>query len=111
VAAAGEHGEARADLGFVDGLGQDAAADGDDGVGGQGELARLMDDRGLFGGQAAGMQARELVAAGCLVDVGGGDAIGGDADLGQEGEPAGARRGEDEGRYLNRNVMRPLLRS
>ncbi len=111
VAAAGEHGEAGADLRLVDGLGQNAPADGNDGVGGQGELAWLVDGGGLFGGQATGMEAWNLVAAGCLVDVGGGDAIGGYADLGEEGEPAGARGGEDEGRYLNRNVMRPLLKS
>ncbi len=80
------------------------------------------DGGGLCLGQAAGMQAGDLVPLRRLVDVGGGDVVGRDADLRQQGQAARAGGGEGElccGRvrrwsgcvYLNRNVMRPFDRS
>ena len=111
VAAAGEEGEAGAHLGGVGGLGQDAAADGDDGVGGEHEMARCCGGAGFRVGDAAGVEAGELGLEGRLVDAGGGDAGGGDADLREEGEAAGAGGCEGEGGYLKRNVMRPFERS
>jgi len=97
VAAAGEQVEAGAHLGLVRGLGQDAAADGDDGVGREDELVRAGGGRGnggLFGGDPPGIEPRDLGLARGLVDVGGCDAVRDDADLRQEREAAGARRSE-----------------
>ncbi len=58
VPPAGQQGEAGADLVRVLRLGQDAAADGDDGVGGQDEAPRLGGGGGLLARQAAGVGAR-----------------------------------------------------
>ncbi len=63
------------------------------------------------------MQARRLVRQRGLVDVGGANRVGDDADLRQQRQPARAGGGQVSERdrvgqpYLNRKVMRPLLRS
>ncbi len=71
-----------------------------------------------FRAPGARRAARQLVAARRLVDVLRGDAVGDDADLGQQRQAARAGRGEDQrgpagGKrgYLNRKVIRPLDRS
>jgi len=60
------------------------------------------------------VQARGFVLERGFIDVGRDNVVRHDADLGQQGQAAGARGGEDQagvGAYLNRNVMRPLVRS
>ena len=86
-------------LGFVRGLAQDAATRNDGGVGGQ-DHARL--DRGhgggLFGRHARDIGAGGFALAGRLVDIGGNDGVRGDADLGQQLDPARAGRSQHESR-------------
>jgi hypothetical protein len=85
------------------GLGQDAATDGHDGVGGQDDGAgRTRRDRPrLLDRQAQGMAPRGLVAQRRFIDVGGIDPIRGDADLRQQVQAPGARAGQDQRRPLD----------
>jgi hypothetical protein len=60
------------------------------------------------------VQTRGFVLERGFIDVSRDNAVRHDADLGQQGQAAGARGGEDQrgvAAYLNRNVMRPLVRS
>jgi hypothetical protein len=112
MAAAGEQGEAGAGVLLRLRLAEQASADGDDRVSGQNKAAVVCDGARLKRRQPLGQLAGLLAAEGCFVDIGAGDAVGGDADLRQQREPSGTGRGQDDGRnYLKRNVMRPLLRS
>ena len=63
---------------FILDLGQDAAPDRDDGVGGQHQIIGIArgDRVGLLDGQAQGMVARQLALGHALVDVGGIDRVG-----------------------------------
>jgi hypothetical protein len=110
-----QQGQAGTRLGFVLGLGQDAAADAHHGIGGQHERpAPGCGDGGrLVVGQASGMGARQFVPARRLVHVGRDDLVRRKRHLLQKLEPArrgagqhqtrlflgGAGRGHD-GRYL-----------
>ena len=86
------------------GLGQDAPADRDHGVGGQdvGALELLVDAHqierrlGLGARQPVGAGARQLAALGRLVDIGRTQRVGLDAGLIDERDPAGRAGGEDE---------------
>jgi hypothetical protein len=96
---------------------ENAAADGDDGVGGQHESTRRGAGRGFGARQPDGRQAGRLRRMRGLIDVGRDHGVGDDADLGQQCEATGAGGGEDEpGRrrgvgHLNRKVIRPLDKS
>ena len=92
--------------GLVDqvGLGQDAAADRDHGVGGEDEgaaqfvveLHRFERGVGLGAGQPVGAGARQLAPPRGLVDVGRAQRIGLDAGLVEQRQPARRTGGENE---------------
>ena len=121
--------QARAHVLGVVRLGHDAAAKGNDGIGGEDVSAGFGDATRLLGRHALGIDPGQLVAVRRLVYVGRGHAVRNDADLGQQGEAPGTGRGEDQGGqrlrapafrldrlylkrpYLKRNVIRPLDRS
>ena len=99
VRAAREQAEALGGLFHGLGLGQDAAADGDDGVGGEhqrvagdaGGARLVLGGDGLLVGEALRELARQLALFGRLVDMGRHQMLGLDADL-VEQAPAGAAR-------------------
>lgn len=99
VAAAREQREAGAGGGLIFGLGQDARADRDDGIGGEDPLAgpKGGNRSGLFSGQPGGMGARRLGLVGGLVDVGGKDFGRGEAEAREKGGAARAGGSENEG--------------
>ena len=82
--------------------------EGDDGVSGKDIGPVAIASRRLLARQAQGQLAGRLSLAARLVDVGGGDPIRHDADLGQRLETPRARAGENErraarhGDYLKR---------
>jgi hypothetical protein len=79
-------------------LGQDAPAAGDHRIRRQNEAAGMArrDNDGFFGRQTQGVLIRQFAFQGSLVDVGGVDQPGFDADLPEKIEPTRRRRGEDE---------------
>ena len=99
MAAAGEEREEGGRLGGVGGLAEQPPAEGDDGVGGQHHLVVSRGDGlGLGHGQAQGAGAGGLAAARGLVDLGGEDGVGDDADLREQLAPARAGGREDQPR-------------
>ena len=95
--------QAQKALGCLDvrGLAEDAPAARHDGIGGEDVcFPRIGAGRhlGRLGrGQAQGMIARQLARERRLVHLGGCDAIGDHPDLAQQCQPAGRRRGENQG--------------
>ena len=123
VAAAGEEFQAGCGLFAGFGFGEDAAAAGDDGVGGEDVRPAGWAGGGFGAGEAERADAGEFGLAGGFVDFRGADFVRGQADLGQQvaapeaggcqdeagpGFALGLRSGVD---YLNRKVIRPLERS
>ena len=98
--------QAEAEIGLLHGLGlgQDAAADGNDGVGGEHQriagdargLGLVLGGDRLLIGEALRELARQLVALRRLVDVGRHQMLGLDADLVEQREAPRGRRGKDE---------------
>ena len=98
--------QAEADIGLLHGLGlgQDAAADGNDGIGGEhqgvvadaGGFCLVLGGDGLLVGETLGELARQLVLFGRLVDMGGHQMFGLDADLVEQRQPARRGGGQDE---------------
>ena len=83
MAAAGEQPQEGRGLGGVGGLAEQAAAERDDGVGGEHHVVGLGGD-GLGLGRRRGAARRRAAVsprAGRLVDLGGEDGVGDDADL------------------------------
>jgi hypothetical protein len=78
------------------GLGQDPPAHRNDRIGAERDRPLLGKRRRLCGGQAHRMVGRQLARARRLVDVGGNDHIGNDANARQQLEPAWTCGGEDE---------------
>ena len=98
MAAAGQEIEAGAGLGGRFGLGQDAAADGHHGIGGEDEGAIAVRRLRLGAREALGVRAGRFALEGRFVGVGRGDGIWRDADLGQQGQAARAGGCQDQWR-------------
>jgi hypothetical protein len=115
MATAGEQPQAGCRRGFGRRLAEDAPAGGNHRVGGEDMEGGIGRRRRLGEGKAFGIGAGQFVPPGRLVDLGGGDLVGHNPDLRQQGEAAQAGGGQFQAgtirRYLKRNVMRPLLRS
>ena len=88
-------------------LGQDPPADRDHRVGGQHQRVGLArrDRLGLLARQPQRMVARQLALGHALVDVGGDDGIGHDADAGEQVEAARARRSEDQPHLMDSRAV------
>ena len=101
MAAARQQGEAGPRGGLVLGLRQDAAAAGDDGVGGENERVRMTRPHGarLCFREAHDMIGRQFAGARRLVDIGRLDMIRDNADLAQQFEAARRGRGEHQDRH------------
>ncbi|MOA30805.1 hypothetical protein D3C78_1519200 [compost metagenome] len=101
-------------LGLVRRLFQQAAPQGDDGVGGQDDgVGRARGHHlGLAARQALGQTRRRLVLQRRLVDVGGINMIGNHPDLRQKLNPARARRGQNQprSRKVRTRHARPYLK-
>jgi hypothetical protein len=99
VAPAGKQREEARRLGGVGRLAEQAAAEGDDGVGGEhGRFVAGRDRLGLADGEAQRTGARALAPGGALVDLGGEDGVGDDTDLGEQVAAARAGGAEDQPR-------------
>lgn len=98
---------------FVFRLGQNPPAASDDSIGGKDERARISggDRPGLRRGKAQRMLRRKLRLQRRLVDIRSANDVWIDPDLPQQVESPGRGRSQDQPSYLNRNVIRPLVRS
>ena len=98
MTAAGQQLHAGAERGLVLDLGQDPAANRDHRVGGEHQRfgMALLDRIRLLDRQPQRMDARQFAGGNALVDMGGIDRVGHDADPGEQVEAARARRSEDQ---------------
>ncbi len=83
----------------VRGFAEETPTERDDGVGGENHVVGIGgDDLGLGPGEAEGTDPRQLAPCGCLVDLGGNNDVGDDADLSEKLAAARAGRAEDQAR-------------
>ncbi len=103
VPAARQQRHAGAQRRFVLDLGQDAAADRDDRVGGKHQRVGMQrgDRRAFSRARRSAWSRGSSPLRDAFVDVGGNDRVGHDADAGEQVEAARARRGEDQPHRLS----------